>query len=986
MNKGLSRRNLFKYMGAGGAATVAAACDQKPEKLIPMLVPPTNFEYTPHTAYQYMSTCTECEAGCGMMVTVRENRAQKAEGNPLHPINQGALCARGQASMQTLYNPNRTSKPSLNGKTISWEEGQKLFNEKLQDASGKVVYLGKPLSGSDKAFFEEWFKAIGGGKRVAFQLLDQQSQRNANSMCFGQDDVAELAFEKAKVIYNFGADFLETWGNPVENARRFSQSNAYDGTTKTEMVHLSAHVSLTGAKADRWVVINPGSEAMVALSIASVIRDQKGGYDFLSGMLAAYAPEKVAEATGVPVEKMKELAQKFIENSPGLALGGGPSSRNSNLTSLHAAINILNAVAGNLGKTVLFHNQPAPENTSHQNLAQLIKDLKAGKVELLIVDDSDPLHALPNSTGIKEALKNTFTVSLASQKNDTSSEADLQLPALTDYESWGDAFPRSGVRSIRQPVMAPVSLFEAKAREDVMLAAAKALNPESFEGISDYRDFIRKEWQNIQQESGNRSHFDQFWVKVLEEGGLFTKSDLKSVSLKNEVGQLKLAETKISGSGLTLIPTTSLFHGDGRGTRNPWLQEVPDPMSQIVWDSWVEINPDTAKKMGIKDRSVVQLQTSQGSIKATAFYHFGIHRDAVAIPIGQGHENSGDVADGFGVNVMNLLPTEMDESGSLALVSTRAQLNAVEDLSYTVNLDGNARQLGRNIAAATTVEELEHGGDHHAAHHFAPHEIEFYPPRSETAGYYKPYRWGMTVDLDRCNGCSACVVACYSENNIPVVGKIRTSIGREMSWIRMERYIEGYGDDFEVRFVPMMCQQCSNAGCEPVCPVYATYHNPEGLNAMIYNRCVGTRYCSNNCSYKVRRFNWFNYEFPAPLDQQLNSTITTRSVGVMEKCNFCQHRLVAAKHEASNIGRDLKDGEVLTACQQTCPTKAITFGNLMDENSQVAKNAKTNDKEHRDRQYEVLPELNFQPAVTYMKKVNTRVAGGGKHGHNTSHG
>ena len=390
--------------------------------------------------------------------------------------------------------------------------------------------------------------------------------------------------------------------------------------------------------------------------------------------------------------------------------------------------------------------------------------------------------------------------------------------------------------------------------------------------------------------------------------------------------------------------------------------------------------------MGIKDRSVVQLQTSQGSIKATAFYHFGIHRDAVAIPIGQGHENSGDVADGFGVNVMNLLPTEMDESGSLALVSTRAQLNAVEDLSYTVNLDGNARQLGRNIAAATTIEELQHGGDHHGAHHFAPHEIEFYPPRSETAGYYKPYRWGMTVDLDRCNGCSACVVACYSENNIPVVGKIRTSIGREMSWIRMERYIEGYGDDFEVRFVPMMCQQCSNAGCEPVCPVYATYHNPEGLNAMIYNRCVGTRYCSNNCSYKVRRFNWFNYEFPAPLDQQLNSTITTRSVGVMEKCNFCQHRLVAAKHEASNIGRDLKDGEVLTACQQTCPTKAITFGNLMDENSQVAKNAKTNDKEHRDRQYEVLPELNFQPAVTYMKKVNTRVAGGGKHGHNTSHG
>ena len=987
MKKGLSRRNLFKYMGAGGAATVAAACDQKPEKLIPMLVPPTNFEYTPHTAYQYMTTCGECDAGCGMMVTVRENRAQKAEGNPLHPINQGALCARGQASMQTLYNPHRTSKPSLDGKTISWEEGQKIFQNKLKDASGKVVYLGKPLSGSDKAFFGEWFEATGGGKRVAFQLFDQQSQRNANQTCFGRSDIAEIAFEKAKIIYNFGADFLETWGRPVENARRLSESNFYDGKTKVELVHLSPHVSLTGAKANKWVSIKPGSETLLALSIASVVRKEKGGYQFLSKVLTSYTPDKVVEATGVTEEKINELAQNFIKNSPSLALGGGPSSRNSNLTSLHVAINILNSVSGNLGKTVLFHDQPEPENTSHGNLIELVSDLNKGKVKLLIIDDSDPVYALPKSAGFKEALKNTYTISLASQKNDTSSQVNLQLPALTDYESWGDSFSRSGIQSIRQPVMAPVSLFEARPREDIMIESAKSLNPESFEGITDYRDFIRQQWETIQQNSNNRSHFDQFWVKVLEEGGLFQKPKYMSVKLQNGAASLNLTETKISGSGLTLIPTSSLFHGDGRGSRNPWLQEVPDPMSQIVWDSWMEINPDTAQEMGIKDRSVVQITTSQGSIKATAYYSFGIHRDAIAIPIGQGHENSGDVADGFGVNVMSILPTATDASGSLALVNTRAKLSPLDDLSYTVNLDGNARQLGRNIAAATTVEELQHGEDHHAEPHFAPHEIEFYPPRSETAGYYKPYRWGMTIDLDRCNGCSACVVACYSENNIPVVGKVRTSIGREMSWLRMERYIEGYGDDFEVRFAPMMCQQCSNAGCEPVCPVYATYHNPEGLNAMIYNRCVGTRYCSNNCAYKVRRFNWFNYEFPAPLDQQLNSTITTRSVGVMEKCNFCQHRIVAAKHEASNIGRDLKDGEVLTACQQTCSTKAISFGNLMDENSQVSRNAKINDKEHRDRQYEVLPELNYKPAVTYLKKVNTRVAGGGGKGEQeSSHG
>jgi len=311
----------------------------------------------------------------------------------------------------------------------------------------------------------------------------------------------------------------------------------------------------------------------------------------------------------------------------------------------------------------------------------------------------------------------------------------------------------------------------------------------------------------------------------------------------------------------------------------------------------------------------------------------------------------------------------MDSAGSLTFIGTQAELKMVNEKSYTVNTDGNARQLGRNIAAATTVEKLAKGEEHHGTH---ARPSEFYPDRSETAGYYKPYKWGMTIDLDRCNGCSACVVACYAENNLPVVGKMRTAIGREMSWLRMERYIEGKGDDYETRFTPMLCQQCGNAGCETVCPIYATYHNPEGLNAMVYNRCVGTRYCSNNCAYKVRRFNWFDYEFPAPLDQQLNSTITTREVGVMEKCTFCVQRINNAKHDANNLGRDLEDGEVMTACQQTCPTKAITFGNLMDPESKVAKQALRNDQENRDRQYEVLAELNYKPAITYLKKVNTR--------------
>jgi len=974
MKKGLNRRNLFKYMGAGGATAVIAGCEKKPEKLIPMLVPPTNYEYTPHTAYQYMTTCRECEAACGMMVTTRDHRAQKAEGNPNHPLNQGTLCARGQASMQSLYSPNRQAYPLADRKQIPWEEGMRQFSAVIQAASGAITYLGKPAVGSEGSFVDEWLKSVGGGKRIKFNLLAQTSLAEANKISFGRADIPEYAFEKAGVVLNFSTDFLETWGNTVENARRFADMHAYKNGKKNRFIHISPHVSLTGAKADRWVVIHPGTEGLVALAIASVIREENGSHKFLKNYLKEYVPEKVADATGVSAEVLRELAKEVIEHAPLLALGGGNVTATDQGVETLVAVNILNAVSGALDNTIRFYDQAAPEGSTHQDLTKLVSDLNAGKIKLLIIDDSNPVYALPHSMGFLKAMKKAFVVSLASQKSETTHAANLVLPTLTAYESWGDAFPRAGVRSIQQPVMSTVNTFDAKAREDILLSTAQSANEKAFPRNSNYLDYLQNVWRKIQREVGDERNFNSFWINVLENGGIFEQPKYISASLKRKVTSVKVNDPGMAGrDGLTLLPTTSIFLGDGSGANKPWLQEVPNPMSQIVWDSWVEINPETAQKLGINDRAIIEVTTPHGSVQATAYYHFGIHRNAISIPMGQGHRHSGNVADGFGINVMELLPNKMDNAGSLVFVGTQAKLKLINEKSYTVNTDGNARQLGRDIAAAATVEELAHGGGHQEKHN---RPNEFYPDHSETAGYYKPYRWGMTIDLDRCNGCSACVVACYAENNLPVVGKVRTAIGREMSWIRLERYIEGYGDDFETRFSPMLCQQCGNAGCETVCPVYATYHNPEGLNAMVYNRCVGTRYCSNNCAYKVRRFNWFNYEFPAPLDQQLNTTITTREVGVMEKCTFCVQRIKAAKYDAKNLGRDLEDGEVVTACQQTCPTKAITFGNLMDPESKVSKNALRDDTVKRDRQYEVLAELNYKPAITYLKKVNTREVDG----------
>ena len=982
MKKGLSRRNLFKYMGATGATAVAAGCDVGPEKLIPMLVPPNAFEYTPYTAYQYMTTCRECDAACGMMVTVRENRAQKAEGNPFHPFNQGALCARGQASMQTLYNPHRIKSPlDASGNPLTWEQAESTFVEKLKTASGKVAYLGRPESGTAQNFIKDWLAAIGGGNSVSFELLGRSSQKTANEISFGRADIPDYRFEDAKIIINFGADFMETWGNPVENTRRFTQMHAHkEGHKKQKLIHISPHVSLTGAKAEEWVILNPGTEGLLALAMAYAIRKEKGSYPFLADYLSAYAPEGVAEKTGVSAKRIYELASEFSHNTPGLALGGSSITASEHGTETLVAINVLNAVAGNLGKTVRFFEKSYSSGSLEQ-VWTLLKDMTEGKINVLIVDDANPLHALPESAGVAAALKNTFVVSLSSAQSETAHAANLTLPALTAYETWGDANPRDGVHSIQQPVMAPVDTFDARGREDVLISVAKKINATSFASSTTYRDYLRASWKKIQAKTGHVGAFDDFWVKVLENGGSFAHSKSVSVALKNSATSVEPSAPTLEGKGLTLLVTPSLMHSEGQGANKPWLQEVPNSISQIVWDSWMEIHPDTAQSMKIPDRSVVEITTPNGSAQVTAYYQFGIHRGAVAIPMGQGHTQSGSVADGFGINVMNLISAKKDfRSGGLATLTTQAELKLVTNLSYTVRLDGNPRQLGRNIAAATTVTALANGTAY-TPHHGRPKEVtEFYPPRSETAGYYKPYRWGMVVDLDRCNGCSACVVACYSENNIPVVGKMRAAVGREMSWIRVERYIEGYGDEFETRVVPIMCQQCSNAGCEPVCPVYATYHTPEGINAMIYNRCVGTRYCSNNCMYKARRFNWFNYEYQAPLHQQLNSTITTRSVGVMEKCNFCYHRLTAAKNEAMDLGRDLRDGEVTTACQQTCPTQAITFGNLVDSESKVSQLAKRDNPHDRDRQYEIMPEINFKPAVTYLKKVNTRSGAPDAHG------
>jgi molybdopterin-containing oxidoreductase family iron-sulfur binding subunit len=406
---------------------------------------------------------------------------------------------------------------------------------------------------------------------------------------------------------------------------------------------------------------------------------------------------------------------------------------------------------------------------------------------------------------------------------------------------------------------------------------------------------------------------------------------------------------------LTLLPYPTTNFYDGRMANRPWLQELPDQLTEIVWDSWVELNPKDGDRLGVNEADLLTLQSPTGRINLPAHITGGVRAGAVAIPVGQGHTALGRYAAGRGANPIPLLESEPEKtSGGLVWVGTRIAVTRTGEKYPLVTTVGSDRAHERKIAQTISLGALQSGSEPKPQ----PEQLPMYPPHP-----HPKHRWGMVLDLNACIGCGACAVACSAENNLAVVGKEQVGKGREMSWIRIERYDEGEIEHPDQHFIPMLCQHCDNAPCEPVCPVYATYHNPEGLNVQVYNRCVGTRYCSNNCPYKVRRFNWFTAKWPEPLNLQLNPDVTVREMGVMEKCTFCVQRIRAGELAAQQAERKIHDGEIVPACAQTCPTRAIVFGDLDDLQSEVSKSAKD------PRRYHVLEELNTKPAVTYLKKI-----------------
>ncbi len=1015
LENGYNRRDFLKVIGVT-TGVAAVGCAKEPiEKIIPYVNQPE--EVIPGVAVWYSGTCTECGSGCGVLVRTREGRAVKVEGNPAHPINQGGLCAHGQASLQGLYDPDRIREPLLrepNGsfKAISWPEAVDLVAKKLGGlaAGSEAVILTNPVSGSLVPLLAELVRKVPNARHIEYELLNRNALDRAAELCFGTGIQTHYRFQEAEVLVSVGADFLESWVSPVEFAAGWAKRrkpHPKNGDL-SYFVHFEPRYSLTAANADRWLMNRPGGEALLLLGILGMVLEKGGGRGLDGAMRGAVQAltenfdwTKWAIETGVTREELDSLTTKLLAAKSSLIVAGGASATGENTVTNAVLANILNVALGNLGKTLILQvPRKVESSSSYEAMLELVARAKASspsKIGVMIISGTNPVFTLPEKTGFREAIaKIDFLVSISSQMDETTQLAHLVLPLSSHFESWLDSEPQPGVYNLNQPAMQP--LYQSQSLGDTLISILAKLNV-TFEGVTSFYDFIRSEWKRRTGDSG----FESRWVRYVEQGGDWAAKRASEQQVERpllasaaKLSIKRLSSEEISANQLMILAFPSVNSFDGSGANKPWLQELPNPITTAVWGSWAEIHPETAAERGVKQGDVVLVRTGHGAIQVPAYLTPRVHRQLVAVPIGQGHSAYGRFATGVGMNPLAMLPPDAS-GGALQLL---APLTVVEKAAWRetlVTVQGHDYQGERGIIRSVNRSELGklhhanghggHGGaegSHEAnGHHRDPNALGPLPDEKQMYRQmeHPQYRWGMSIDLASCTGCSACVVACNAENNIPVVGRETVRRGREMHWIRIERFFDGPDHRPSPGFLPMLCQHCNNAPCEPVCPVYATYHNDEGLNAMVYNRCVGTRYCSNNCPYKARRFNWFKYDLPEPLTWQLNPDVTVREVGVMEKCTFCVQRIREGRNKAKDLGRPIEDGDIQPACASSCPTKAITFGNLLDHNSKVYQESQS------ERSYQVFEHyINTQPAVTYLARVvnddakPNEVAKGSDHG------
>ena len=924
----MKRRDFLWLLGVISGSTVMSACGtpNRSAKFTSYLLPPEE-GVVPGEASFHPSTCTECPAGCGVLARVREGRPVKLEGIPGHPVSDGGLCARGQSSLYRLYHPERLRGPMARDggklRPISWEDAFSRVAGALQasrEKGRKNLFLSGRTTGSLTRLVDAACAKLGIERLPEYEVYCHAAEKEANGLLFGERDLPHCRIEEADFLLTVGADLLETHVTPVAYTRKISSARARGDF---RWYHVEPHISLTGANADRRFVIRPGRERSLLSFLLREVLDRKPPKTPLPGELLAALPRAsasmVSAETGIPPESLKEIADRLAAAKRPLVIAGGIGTAQAGGLEVASVAALIQWVTGAIPERVDFARS---ENYRAVGTLRDMENLSArmgrGDAGVVFLFRTNPVFSLPPRLAFRENLKKAdLSVGMGEFLDETVREADLVLPLSHSLESWGDVEPRRGVLSLLQPVLPP--LHDTLSDGDALLGL---LGKASGKGpAGSYRDLLAAAWEKRLGDSGRSL--------LLRQGYLEEALPKKPVSLDG-----KRAASALRGAGpasgvgkSVLFLTPSLRTFDGRSRILPILSEIPDPLTTITYGPWISVSEEEAARAGLRNQDEVTV--TSGDWKAVLPVKvqpglpggvFVVYRDAIPAPPIRTDPRTGG-------------PVDAIEGVGITKTGRKVEIPI---------LSGSFSQQGRGLIPDPV--HLDEERRHKRWTLYPEHE-------------HKEYRWAMAMDLERCNGCAACVAACHVENNVPVAGKADHLKGREMSWLRIEPFYE----KGEVDFLPMLCQQCHSAPCESVCPVFAAYHNPEGLNVQVYNRCVGTRYCSNNCPYKVRRFNWWEHRWPEPTDRMRNPDVQAREVGVMEKCTFCIQRIRAGKDKAKDEGRKVRDGEFTTACAQSCPTGALTFGNILDKGSKVYRLA------HSERAYRVFEDLGTDPSVHYLR-------------------
>ncbi len=990
---GSNRRDFLKLMGFGVAAATLASCEAPVRKAIPYLNKPVDVD--PSVPNYYASTYVNGGDAVSVVVKTREGRPIKVDGNKYSSISHGGTNAQVEASVLSLYDKERLTGPLKGGADIAWESLDSEVVSRLNQVAnvgGQIRIVSKSvLSPTTKRAVGEFVEKYPTTQHVSYDPISAYGIAEANRRSFGQSMIPSYDFSQAKTIVSVGADFLGTWISPIEFAKQYAKTRKINSNHRVMSRHyqFESNLSMTGANADHRAAIKPSQVGPLVAAMYNAIAAKSG-------------QSNVSGANAADVSFVSEAVNDLLANKGESLVVAG-----SNDPAVQVLVNGINAMLGNYGTTI---NPNAPvhyRQGDDQAMANFAKELNGGSIGAVIFFNCNPVYDSAEGAAIAAGLsKAKLTVSTSDRMDETASAVEYIAPDHHYLEQWNDVELREGHFSLVQPTIAP--LFSTRQA------------PESFLKWSgnpiEYYAYMQINWrENFFTKQSDTSNFQMFWDKALFDGVFETGGNTNAYTYDfasaSGAGTSIAQNYKKADNGFELALYAKIGLGDGSQANNPWLQEMSDPVTKATWDNYLTMSIADANEMGIEmfegETQLVELTVGGNSMQVPALVQPGQATGTLGLAVGYGRTKAGKVADNLGVNAYPLITklngaNVTDVLGGVSVAATGETYRIAQTQTHQT-------YMGReNVVQESTLDEYKKNT---SAGRYSPKiykEGEYYKPSKITLwqGHeYNNHHWAMSIDMNSCTGCSACTVACQAENNIPVVGKEEVLNRREMAWIRIDRYysaanpagnkkeLEQAAENPEVTFQPMMCQHCNNAPCETVCPVAATTHSTEGLNQMTYNRCIGTRYCANNCPYKVRRFNWFKYHDNTQFDKNLamnndlgkmvlNPDVTVRARGVMEKCTMCVQRIQAGKLAAKREGRRPVDGEINTACATACPSDAITFGDLNDKNSAISKMLQIEEKKdgegatervvNEDRAYHVLEEINVSPNVWYMTKIRNK--------------